>query len=252
MEADWDDDDLILGVTVAGSARAYPLAILNWHELVNDTLGGQPILISFCPLCNTGIVFDRRVQGEVRTFGVSGLLYRSDLLMYDRGTESLWSQISAEVVTGPLLGERLRILRSRMVRWGQWRRNHPDTSILSRRTGHIRNYERSPYAGYADSKKLYFPVSLDRRYHPKTPTLGLRIPGKGARAYPSSELAQKSGGVSELWLGHQVRVAYDADRQVFDVKAPPEIEVIEGFWFAWAAFHPETSVFTAGSSTHDD
>jgi hypothetical protein len=249
-EADWTDDEPVLGVVVAGEARAYPVAILNWHELVNDTLGGEPILVSFCPLCGTGLVFDRRVGGEVRAFGVSGLLYRSDLLMYDRGSQSLWSQISAEAVTGPLLGQRLRILRARMDQWGRWRLDHPESTVLSRETGHRRDYDRSPYAGYADSRKLIFPASIDRRYHPKMPTLGLRVPGDGSRAYPASELARASAPVEERFLGHRVRIAYDADRQVFDVEAPPEVEVVEGFWFAWAAFHPETSVYSASGPSN--
>ena len=243
-QADWSDDERILGVVVAGQARAYPVAILNWHELVNDTLGGEPILVSFCPLCGTGMVFDRRIGGEARSFGVSGLLYRSDLLMYDRSTESLWSQIAAEAVTGPLLGQRLRMLRAHMDLWGRWRRDHPETTVLSRETGHRRDYARSPYAGYADSRELIFPAPLDRRYHPKMPTLGLRLPGGGARAYPASELARAGGSLEERFLGHPVRIAYDADRQLFDVDAPPEVEVVEGFWFAWAAFHPDTSVYT--------
>ena len=251
-QADWSDDELVLGVIVEGEARAYPVAILDWHELVNDTLGGEPILVSFCPLCGTGLVFDRRVAGEIRTFGVSGLLYRSDLLMYDRDTESLWSQISAEAVTGPLLGKRLRVLRARMDRWGQWRRDYPETTVLSRETGHRRDYDRSPYAGYAQSASLRFPAPIDRRYHPKMPTLGLRVPGEGSRAYPASELARAGGSVEDRFLEHRVRVAYDADWQVFEVEAPPEVEVVEGFWFAWAAFHPETSVYTAtGRSTKD-
>lgn len=246
--ADWSDDDLILGVSLGGEARAYPVAILNWHELVNDTLGGEPLLVSFCPLCGTGLVFDRRVAGEVRRFGVSGLLYRSDLLMFDRGTESLWSQISAEAVTGPLLGQRLRLLRARMNTWGRWRREHPETTVLSRETGHRRSYGRSPYGTYAKSREVMFPVRVDRRYHPKMPTLGLRVPGEGARAYPGSELARAGGSVAERFLGRKVRVSYDADLVVFDVEAPPEVEVVEGYWFAWAAFHPETSVYTAQSS----
>jgi hypothetical protein len=248
-EADWSDDEPVLGVVVAGEARAYPVAILNWHELANDTLGGEPILVSFCPLCGTGLVFDRRVGGEVRVFGVSGLLYRSDLLMYDRGSESLWSQISAEAVTGSLLGQRLRVLRTRTDQWGQWRRDHPETTVLSRQTGHRRDYDRSPYAGYADSRKLIFPASVDRRYHPKMPTLGLRVPGDGSRAYPASELVRAGAPVEERFLGRRVRIAYDAGRQVFDVEAPAEVEVVEGFWFAWAAFHPETSVYSASASS---
>jgi hypothetical protein len=244
-EANWRDDEPVLGIVVGGEARAYPVAILNWHELVNDTIDGEPILVSFCPLCGTGLVFDRRIGGKERTFGVSGLLYRSDLLMYDRSSESLWSQISAEAVTGPLLGQRLRVLRARMDQWGEWRSDHPESTVLSPETGHRRDYDRSPYPGYSHSRELSFPAPVDRRYHPKMPTLGLRIPGEGSRAYPAAELARAGAAAEETFLGHRVRIAYDVDRQVFDVEAPPEVEVVEGFWFAWAAFHPETSVYLA-------
>jgi len=251
-EARWGDDELVLGLVVGGEARAYPVAILNWHELVNDVLAGEPILVSFCPLCGTGMVFDRRIAGKTRRFGVSGLLYRSDLLMYDRESESLWSQISAEAVTGPLIGERLHLLRSRMARWGDWRSDHPGTTVLSRRTGHPRDYDRTPYAGYAQSADVMFSVPMDRRYHPKMPTLGVRVPGEGARAYPASELARAGGAIEERFLGHTVRVVYDAERQVFEVEAPTEVEVVEGFWFAWAAFHPETSVFRAPAAAEGE
>lgn len=245
-QADWPDDDaMVLGVSWNGEARAYPIAILNWHELVNDTLGGRPILVSFCPLCGTGIVFDRRVKGEERTFGVSGLLYRSDLLMYDRGTESLWSQISAEAVTGPLLGERLELVRSSMKRFGEWKKQHPKTRVLTRETGYARDYDRTPYAGYAQSSRVMFPVPEDRRYHPKMPTLGVRTSEGRARAYPAAEVVESGGRVTDEFQGHPVRVAYDTEEQVFDVEAPPELEVIEGYWFAWAAFHPDTSVFVS-------
>jgi hypothetical protein len=242
-EAGFADDAVVLGVVLGGEARAYPVSILNHHELVNDTVGGQPILVSFCPLCGTGLVFDRRVDDRVLTFGVSGLLYLSDLLMYDRDTESLWSQVKAAAVTGPLLGSRLDVLRARMMRLDDWRREHPGTTVLSRDTGHRRNYGQNPYATYAGSEELMFPVPLDRRYHPKMPTLGLRLAGGEARAYPAAELVRAGGEAKELFAGHLVRVAYDNDRQVFDFRAPEEVEVIEGFWFAWAAFHPETSVF---------
>ncbi len=241
----WSDDELVLGVAWNGEARAYPIAILVWHELVNDTLAGRPILVSYCPLCGTGIVFDRRVGDLPRTFGVSGLVYRSDLLLYDRQTESLWSQISARAVTGPAQGLRLSLVRSRMLPWRLWRSLHPDTTVLSRETGHRRSYGSSPYGDYAVSERLIFPVPRDRRYHPKTPTLGLRQPGGRARAYPAVELVRAGGVVRERFAGHPVRVAYDPEQQVFEVDAPEGIEVVEGFWFAWAAFHPETSVFTS-------
>jgi hypothetical protein len=244
-EAPWQDADLVLGVAWRGEARAYPIAILDWHELVNDTLGGRPILVSYCPLCGTGIVFDRRVEGAVRRFGVSGLLYRSDLLMYDRETESLWSQISAEAVTGRSLGRRLALLRSRIERFGKWRRSHPETTVLSRETGYRRNYARSPYAGYADSPRLAFPVPVDRRYHPKMLTLGLRIGGGEARAYPALEVVRAGGVVEEQFDGRPVRVAFDSEGQVFRVVAPDSVEVVQGYWFAWTAFHPDTSVFVS-------
>jgi hypothetical protein len=244
-EAGWPGDEIVLGVAWGGEARAYPVAILEWHELVNDDLGGRPILVSYCALCGTGIVFDRRVAGSARGFGVSGLLYRSDLLLYDRETESLWSQISARALTGPSRGLRLAVVRSRIVSWERWRREHPQTGVLSGETGHDRDYGNSPYGDYAHSEELLFPVAQDRRFHPKMPTLGLRLPDGPARGYPASELVRAGGRVEESFAGQRVAVAYDPDAQVFDVEAPEAVEVIEGFWFAWAAFHPEASVFGA-------
>ena len=246
-EAPWDDDEMVVGVALDGAAAAYPIAILVWHELVNDTLAGRPILVSYCPLCGTAMVFDRKVGGRERRFGVSGLLYQSDLLLYDHETESLWSQISSEAVTGPALGTRLPLLRARLVPWSAWKQEHPETTVMSRKTGHARPYGRSPYGDYATSSDLYFPVDLDRRFHPKTPTLGLRLPGGEARAYPASELAKVGGAVREHFAGRPVRVAYDAEAQVFAFEAPDDVEVVEGFWFAWMAFHPKSSVFLAPS-----
>ena len=244
-EAGLADDAPVLGVALGGEARAYPLSILAWHELVNDRLGGEAILVSYCPLCGTGMVFDRRVDGGVRTFGVSGLLYRSDLLLYDRETESLWSQILARAVIGPSLGERLRLIRAPVTTFGRWRRAHPGTTVLSFETGHRRNYERNPYGDYALSERLRFPAPTDDRYHPKMPTLGLRLADGSARAYPASEVHAAGGAVEEEFRGRRVRVAYDPEEQIFEFEAPDDVEVIEGFWFAWAAFHPETEVFVA-------
>ncbi|MCP3984550.1 MAG: DUF3179 domain-containing protein [bacterium] len=242
-EAAWADDVVVLGFEWGGEARAYPLPILDHHELVNDTLGGRPVLISWCPLCGTGMVFDRRVAGVERHFGVSGLLYQSDVLMYDRETESLWSQISSRAITGMSRGNELTLLRSRMESWGAWRQRHPGTTVLSRRTGHRRDYGRSPYRGYSTSSRLMFPVPSDDRYHPKMPTLGLRIPDTTARGYPAAELVRAGGYVEEELAGEKVRIRYDDVAQVFDVVASERVEVVEGFWFAWAAFHPDASLF---------
>jgi hypothetical protein len=243
--ASWRDDEMVVGVEWPGGARAYPLAILVWHELVNDTVGGRPILVSYCPLCGTAMVFDRRVDGAERRFGVSGLLYRSDLLMFDRETESLWSQISAESVTGPSVKRRLTLLRSKMRPWGEWKRAHPETTVLSKNTGHRRSYGRSPYGGYDTSKRLLFPAPADPRYHPKMRTVGLRLPDGTARGYPLDEVRRAGGLVEETFAGHPVKIQLDPESDVFDVEAPRPVEVIEGFWFAWTAFHPGTSVFVA-------
>ena len=245
-EASWGDDESVVGVVRGKEARAYPVAILVWHELVNDELGGVPILVSFCPLCGTALVFDRRLQGRARNFGVSGLLYQSDLLMFDRETESLWSQIGANAVTGALMGQRLELLRSKTTTWKAWREAHPNTTVLSKRTGYPRDYTRTPYEGYETSKQIYFPVKTDTRRHPKMPTLGLRIPNGPSRAYPGEEIARAGGRVEDVFSGRRVSVSYDSKTRHFDFEIPEGIEVVEGFWFAWMAFHPESSVFESG------
>ena len=245
MESGWAGDEIVVGVTRGGESRAYPIAILNWHELVNDTLGGEPILVSYCPLCGTAMVFDRAVGKSETLFGVSGLLYQSDLLLYDRKTESLWSQISAKAVAGPLTGKRLRVLRSMMISLSDWKERHPDTTVLSRETGHQRPYDRTPYSGYESSRDLLFPAPIDDRYHPKMPTLGVRIPDGPARAYPAKELLCTGGDVAESFEGRTLQVSYDPEGQVFHAEAPEELEVVEAYWFAWAAFHPDTSVYVS-------
>jgi hypothetical protein len=249
-ESPWRPEDRVVGVVVNGEARAYPIPLLVWHELVNDDLGGQPILVSYCPLCGSALVFHRRLRsggpgtGGALQFGVSGLLYRSDLLMYDRKTDSLWSQIGAHAISGPLRGERLELLPSRLESWKSWRRRHPNTRVLSKRTGHDRDYERGPYSGYAESEKLHFPAPLDARYHPKQRTLGLRTQAGRARAYPLEEVERAGGQIEERFAGRPVVIRVRSDGS-FDVEAPPDLEVIESYWFAWLAFHPDSTVFRA-------
>lgn len=244
-DSPWTENERVIGVFHGGHARAYPLGILVWHELVNDTLAGLPLLVSYCPLCGTGMVFEREIRGTVRRFGVSGLLYQSDLLMFDRATESLWSQVEAAAVTGPLRGERLSLVRSRIESWGRWRERHPRTTVLSSRTGHARDYANPPYGDYATSDRLVFPAPLDPRYPPKMPVVGLRVPGGESRVYPATEVERAGGSASGHFGGGPIRVRWDSATATFDVTAPAGVEVIEGFWFAWAAFHPETEVFVA-------
>ncbi|MCK5440086.1 MAG: DUF3179 domain-containing protein, partial [Gemmatimonadetes bacterium] len=136
-EVEWlRPQDRLLALERDGEAKAYPLRILNWHEIVNDDVGGEPIVVTYCPLCGTGMAFDPHVGDQRLDFGVSGLLYNSDVLMYDRQTESLWSQIEREAVTGTLRGERLELKPLIHTTWAHWREQHPNGLVLSRDTGH--------------------------------------------------------------------------------------------------------------------
>ena len=186
-----DRDEPVIALEVNGEARAYPLQILIWHEIANDTVGGVPVTVTFCPLCNTAITFDRRIDGEVRTFGVSGLLRESDLVMYDRTNESLWQQITGEAIVGVDTGKRLTFIASQIVSWGEFRETFPDALVLSRDTGHSRSYGQNPYFGYDRiGSATIFPVDEfdEERLDGKERVLTVEIDGD-AIAFPFSELS---------------------------------------------------------------
>ena len=240
--------DRVLGIDYQGEARAYPIRILNWHEIVNDTIQGKPLSVTFCPLCGTGIVYQGEVQGRSLRFGVSGLLYNSDVLLYDRQTDTLWSQILSKGINGPLAGQKLTMIPSSQTSWEKWRKLHPNTKVLSTKTGFSRDYSRSPYGDYAQNRQTYFPVSAkSRRYHPKERVMGISINGKH-KAYPFAELA-KLGRTSlqDQFQGQQLHLEIDVpnrDGSIKDATGKP-LELVNGFWFAWYAFHPDTEVFVA-------
>ena len=239
------NEDRVLGLAKNGHAKAYPIKILNWHEIVNDKIGNQVIVVTFCPLCGTGMIFDARVDGQNLTFGVSGLLYQSDMLLYDRKTESLWSQIKTEAVTGPLTGARLKLLSSTQTSWRQWKKKHPRTLVLSQRTGHRRNYDRDPYLGYYTTSRLMFDVkNRNREFHPKERVIGVDLGGT-VKAYPFSELAKTKQPVKDKLNGTPIKVFFDKESQTAVIRDGQgnEIPSVVGFWFAWFAFHPDTKVF---------
>src|ERR687892_2149806 len=159
----------VLVVELGGRVRAYPIQILIWHEIVNDTLGGRRIAVTYCPLCNSSLVFDRRVGGRTLTFGTTGNLRRSDLVMWDRQTESWWQQLSAEAVVGELTGTRLMVLPSQTLSWADFKRIHPAGDVLSRDTGAQRDYGSTPYVGYdrPDTEPFLFDGETDDRLPPK-------------------------------------------------------------------------------------
>lgn len=244
------DDDRVLGIAREGIARAYPVRILNWHEVVNDRFGSRPVVVTYCPLCGTGMAFEPPSATMASGFGVSGLLYNSDVLLYDRATQSLWSQILSTAVSGPLKGALLPSVPLSHTSWADWRRRHPGTEVLSADTGFERDYARDPYAGYDRVQQLMFDVQhRDDRYPLKEWVLGLRING-AAKAYPFSVLERAvnpAGTLNDTVGGQPVRIRYDRSHrtaEAFDAQGQPLAGTM-AFWFAWVAFHPRTEVLRA-------
>jgi hypothetical protein len=171
-----EDTEAVLAIEVDGDARAYPIQIMMWHELVNDTIGGIPITVSFCPLCNSALAYDRRVDGRILDFGTSGSLYNSALVMYDRQTESLWSHFTAEAIVGTLTGTTLDVVPIATVSWSDFRDAHPDGLVLSRDTGFSRSYGANPYIGYdePDDFPFLFDGEVDGRLAVKERVVGIR------------------------------------------------------------------------------
>jgi len=170
-----------------GTARAYPLQILTHHEIVNDRVGGTPVAVTFCPLCYSALVFERTLDGETVEFGVSGMLRNSDLVMYDRKTETLWQQLTGKAIVGDLAGQTLKQLPSQIVSFRQFGETHPDGEVLSRDTGHNRPYGRNPYAGYddVDNKPFAYDGPTDDRLPPMEKVVAVTI-GDTYKAYPHS------------------------------------------------------------------
>jgi hypothetical protein len=169
------DDEAVVSLSVGDEHRAYPVQVMVWHEIVNDTVDGTPVSITYCPLCNSALAFDRRLDDRLMTFGTSGKLYLSDLVMYDRQTESLWSQIDGQAIAGVQTGAQLERIPVQTVTWAQWREAHPEGWVLSRDTGAERDYGRNPYVGYdeAASDPSLFDGDTDPRFEPKERVLGL-------------------------------------------------------------------------------
>ncbi len=238
-------DDRVIGLVIGEEVRAYPLAILNYHEIVNDTVGKTPVAVSYCPLCDSAVVFDRRTPLGEREFGVSGLLYNSNVLMYDRGgkPESLWSQVKTEGISGPAANKGLTTLPLELTTWKDWVVRYPTTTVLSTETGHRRDYSRSPYARYFKSKDLMFPAKPSSDKLPaKSRVLGVWT-GKSARAYPESAFSRDRTRITEELDGKKLTIEYDLDARSLRVaEADDGIRWMYSLWFAWFAFHPETSI----------
>lgn len=282
QEAKLQSGDLVLGLDINGDVRAYPLKILVWHEIVNDVVGGEPVAVTYCPLCFTNQVFKRTIEGAVVEFGTSGKLYNSNLVMYDRSTESYWSQAMSQAIVGKHAGFVLERVPFDVAYWEDWKAIYPETKVLSQDTGFGRPYGADPYGNYYTSPSIYFPVSnYDDRLGVKEIVVGLEHNGI-YRAYPLSKIEGEHAinddlaGRPVLLASHYPFMARAFDRTLegqvlhFDFKdgvmtdretgsvwnfdgvategelAGKWLERLpfdQGFWFEWVAFHPETELY---------
>ena len=280
-EADYlDDNNLVFGIEVEGDARAYPKRILAWHEMFVDTVGGVPVAGVYCTLCGTVILYETTHDGVEHQLGTSGFLYRSNKLMYDKKTQSLWNTLWGEPVIGPLADQDIQLDRRSIVTttWGEWRRRHPETTVLSQETGHDRDYsEGAAYRDYFATDELMFAVpDLDRRLENKDEVLALLPPGDGEPlAIAAKFLAKKriyhdalgevgfvvltddSGAARAYRNGGREFVSWDSDREAVDADGvewtlhEDRLESGAGgtlqrlpshraFWFGWYSAYPRT------------
>lgn len=307
--AEWlRDREPVIALEINGDARAYPLQIMTWHEIANDTVGDTPVLVTFCPLCNAALVFERRLNGEVYEFGTSGLLRNSDLVMYDRTTETLWQQFTGQAIVGDLAGAQLDFLSSSVASFADFRAAHPEGVVLSRETGNSRPYGNNPYAGYdtydnplsLGGELVLFQGEQDDRLPPAERVVAVSLAESGIDvAYPLTILSEvgvindtqggqdivvfhKSGTASALGAeaiaeGQDVGATgvfipvIDGETLTFTKESEDIVDeqtgsswnifgeatagrltgealepVVHGnyFWFSWAAFKPDTIIYS--------
>ena len=209
-----ESTDWVLGVVQNGQARAYPLRILWWHEIINDVLGGVPIAVSYCPLTGSGLVYDPVLDGRHVTFGTSGLLFDNNLVMYDRTSRSLWSQMMARGVCGTYISHQPNLYTVTQSTWAAWKQLHPETTVVSFDTGYQRNYDVYPYGNYRaiDDTQILFPLSFaDRRVLPKVLVHGIVHNGV-ARAYSLYDIGAEADrqAINDQISGRPVLVVYDS------------------------------------------
>jgi len=204
-----DPKEPVIAIRMNGVAKAYPLQILTHHEIANDEIGGTPVAVTFCPLCYSSIAFERTLDGEPVTFGVSGLLRKSDLVMYDRKSETLWQQFTGKAIVGDRAGEELKVIPSQLISFRQFVKNYPDGTVLSRNTGHNRPYGQNPYAGYDDVDQSPFAYDgpTDDRLPPKEKVVAVSRNGTH-KAYPHSTTKEKR--VIHDTIGDQPLVVFHA------------------------------------------
>lgn len=248
-------NDVVFGVDYQGFIAAYPLRILVWHEILNETISEEKISITYCPLTGTAIGFKGQITKDLSSsFGVSGKLVNSNLIMYDRLTDSYWSQVLGKAINGPAYGRSLEEFPIVWTTWERWKKKYPETKVLSKETGFARNYDVSgdPYGsylkddrGYYTSDRLIFePINKDSRLKPKTVVVGVRDKQGNAVAILKDFLRDRK--TVETRLGDSdILITYNEELDFHEAKVKQTGERINSFdamWFAWVAFYPDTKL----------
>lgn len=274
--------DIVIGLASGQEAKAYPLSILVWHEIVNDEIDQTPVSVTYCPLCYTSQVFERVISDQAVEFGTTGKLYQSNLLMYDRLTDTYWSQALGMAVKGPLSGQELNLVPFDLMTWENWQTLYPDTVVLDTDTGYTRAYGVDPYRSYYTDPYILFPIeNLDTRLHPKEVIVGLGLNGT-FKAYNQTALESETvindtvGSYNILLLSMfegntrvfdrivgNLTLTFEANSDditdmqtgsIWDYNGTAisgelagttllRLPIEPGFWFSWATFHPTTLVY---------
>jgi hypothetical protein len=242
-----EDEALVLAIVYKGVERVYPYQIMTFHEIVNDDIAGDPILITYCPLCGSGIAYERKIDGEEVEFGTSGKLYSSNLVMYDRLTQTYWSQIDGVAILGDLAGQELTEVSLDTVTWGEWKAVHPNSEVLSQDTGFVRNYNNNPYSNYFLDDFLFFQSVENqdntRRIQNKEFVFGVEIDGQ-YKAYRQSDV-DSMVLIEDTFAGVNLRLERQNDGRVIVTNVDTGEEIVKevDFWFAWYGFHPESELY---------
>ena len=234
-----NDNDLIMAVTIAKETRVYPTTTLQMHEIVNDQIGDTPFAVTYCPLCGTGVVFSRIINGETVEFGVSGVLHGSDLVMYDRNNKNLWQQLTGKAFAGPDRGYQLQSIPVVMTDWKTWLKQHPDSKVLSNSKDKVSD----AYKKYRNSDKIMFGGVTDPRLNPKRVIYGLTVDSQ-AIAIDFEMIKNKKKFTLKI-LKSELLIQYKEDGTVTvtDNDGKNTHQTNRSYWFAWYTFNPNTLLF---------